>query len=287
MPRAIFTSTELDLAFQRKGYIIIRELLNKEEIQQLLLTYENFKQEASGHFHTTHFSTNKHYKKVAHEIISKTVFSKASTHLNEYRPLFGNFMIKNPDPNVSLDIHSDWTYVDEDRFQSLAIWIPLVDTNENNGTFGLVEQSHKVTNKIRGPLIIESSRNKNEYWAKKYGTLLNMKAGDAVLYHHGLLHFSPPNKTNHTRPAINLTVVPKEADCIHYCIPEGASEIEMYAVNGTNFYLNYTHFQRPETNSKINTLPTSIIQQIDDQLKCFKIKRWIRNIHLAVGKIYV
>jgi hypothetical protein len=187
-------------------------------------------------------------------------------------------MIKNPDPNVSLDIHSDWTYVDEDRFQSLAIWMPLVDTNENNGTFGLVEQSHKVTNKIRGPLIIESSRNKNEYWAKKYGALLNMKAGDAVLYHHGLLHFSPPNKTNHTRPAINLTVVPKEADCIHYCIPEGASEIEMYAVEGTDFYLNYTHFQRPESTTLVKTKPTIQVKFIDSKMKNFRLKRLLRNL---------
>jgi ectoine hydroxylase-related dioxygenase (phytanoyl-CoA dioxygenase family) len=275
MPRAIFASTELNFDFQRKGYIVIRELLNKEEIQQLLLTYENFKQEALSPFHTTHFSTNKHYKKVSHEVISKTVFSKASKYLNEYRPLFGNFMIKNPDPNVSLDIHSDWTYVDEDRFQSLAIWIPLVDTNENNGTFGLVEQSHKVTNKIRGPLIIESSRNKNEYWAKKYGTLLNMKAGDAVLYHHGLLHFSPPNKTNQTRPAINLTVVPKEAYCIHYCIPEGASEIEMYAVEGTDFYLNYTHFQRPDHRLPAKFYPKSIIHPIDKKMNWFGIKKYL------------
>ena len=115
---------------------------------------------------------------------------------------------------------------------------------------------------------------KNEYWAKKYGTLLNMKAGDAVLYHHGLLHFSPPNKTNQTRPAINLTVVPKEADCIHYCLPEDASEIEMYRVESPEFYLHYSHFQRPEANTLIRKLPIEIVKYIDPKMKNYKIKKW-------------
>jgi ectoine hydroxylase-related dioxygenase (phytanoyl-CoA dioxygenase family) len=141
-----------------------------------------------------------------------------------------------------------------------------------------VEGSHKITNKIRGPLIQESTRNFNELWASKYGKLLPMKAGDAVFYHHGLLHFSPPNKTNQVRPALNLTVVPEQANCIHFCKPEGSEEIELYRVDGFMFYINYNHFQRPETKSLINKYPTDIVKYIDPHMKKYFIKKWCRDL---------
>jgi ectoine hydroxylase-related dioxygenase (phytanoyl-CoA dioxygenase family) len=72
-----------------------------------------------------------------------------------------------------------------------------------------------------------------------------MKAGDAIFYHHGLLHFSPPNRTSWIRPAINLTLVPKEAECIHYCMPEGAKQIEMYSVEKPGFLLILQPFSAP------------------------------------------
>ncbi len=274
----IFKNHNYQKSFLKNGFVIIPNLLDADDIKTLLSTFEKYTDEYATSFHTSHFSKNVAYKIEAHQTISQIVFNNAEDFLENYKPLFGNFMIKTPDPNTSLDIHTDWTYVNEELYTSLAIWAPLVDTFPENGCLGIVEGSHKITNKIRGPLIRESSRDKNDLWANKYGRLLPMKAGDAIFYHHGLLHFSPPNRTNWIRPAINLTLVPKEAECIHYCIPEGAKQIEMYSVENPDFYLYYNHFQRPESNSLIKSLPVETVEYIDPQMKDYNIKKWWRKI---------
>lgn len=274
----VFKNSIQQQKFLSNGYVIIPGLLDIENIKSLLNVFEKHIDEYTTSFHTSHFSKNIQYKREAHNAISDMVYRKAEPFLEKYKPLFGNFMIKTSDPNTALDIHTDWTYVDENLYTSVAIWSPLVDTIPENGCLGIVEGSHKITNKIRGPLIKESSRDFNDFWSNKYGKLLPMKAGDAIFYHHGLLHFSLPNKTNKTRPAINLTVVPKNADYIHYCMPEGSNEIEMYNVENSQFYLYYNHFQRPESNSLIKSLPVETVKYIDPQMKNYNIKKWWRKI---------
>jgi hypothetical protein len=173
--------------------------------------------------------------------------------------------------------------VDELEFCSAAIWIPLIDVNEENGCFGLVEGSHRVTNIIRGPGIKQSSSlERDKVWEKRHGKLIPMKAGDAIIYNHALLHYSPPNKTKAARPALNLSMVPLTADWIHYCKPEGAAQIEMYEVAEPNFYMAYNNFQRPETGILIRTLSPDIIKYIDAKMDWFwlniifnRMKKWI------------
>lgn len=188
----VFLNHKLQKLFLKDGYVLLSNLLDSNDIASLMDVYREYQQEIAAPFHTTHFSKNITYKRAAHNAISKVVFKKIAPFLSNYQPLFGNFMVKNPDPNIALDIHTDWTYVDESTDTSLSIWVPLTDTNLQNGCLGVVKGSHQISNAIRGPLIRESSRNHNDLWASRFGSLLPMQAGDAILYHHGLLHFSPP-----------------------------------------------------------------------------------------------
>ena len=274
---AVFRDKKMQKVFKRKGFVTLPGLLNAEDVQNLYAVFKKYSSEYDAPFHTTHFSTNVNYKQEAHAAISEVVFSRVEKWMNNYKPLFGNFMVKLPNPKVSLDIHTDWTYVDESRYSSVAIWVPLVDVTIENGCFGVVEGSHKVTNTIRGPLIRESSRNFNALWANKYGELLTMKAGDAILYHHGLLHFSPPNTTEVVRPAINLTIVPVSAPCLHYCMPDGTTQIQQYSVEDTSFYMHYNHFQTPQTNTLVRQLPVSNVQYIDAKMKHYQYRKWLNR----------
>jgi len=274
MSRRVFIDEKKEKRFRRDGFILLPGLLDVQDIHDINKVCREHEQEFSSSFHTTHFSRNTTYKTAAHEIISKVAGRKIIPHLLDYQPLFGNFMVKNPDPKTALDIHSDWTYVDESRYTSVALWSPLIDTTEVNGCLGVVKGSHQVTNTIRGPLIRESSRDFNQFWADRYGTLLPMKAGDVIIYHHGLLHFSPPNQTGQTRPAINLTLAPKEAEIIHYCMPPESATIEKYHVPDSTFFIRYNHFERPETNSLLEHIPSSAVVYIDEQMKNYRWKWW-------------
>jgi len=279
---AVFLDRLLQKDFQQKGYSLIPSLLDLAAIDRLLTLFKKFEDEYSGPFHTSHFSTNTEYKKQVHDLISDMVFPLVEPYLNDFVPLFGNFMIKYPDPGVAMDLHADWTYVDELQYRSLAVWIPLVDVDIENGCFGIIPGSQRVVNTIRGPLIRQSSRNHEPEWEKRYGKLIPMKAGDAILYDHALLHYSPPNKSDKVRPALNLSLAPASAQWLHYCQPEGTNEIDLYKVNNPDFYINYTHFQRPETGEIFAKKAPSEIEYIDDRMNKFwktnlvnKIKTWL------------
>jgi hypothetical protein len=164
-------------------------------------------------------------------------------------------------------MHADCTYVNEEISTSVSIWIPLIDTTINNGCLGVIEGSHLITNKIRGPGIQQNSFTQDRNWIKKYGTLLPVKAGDAIIYHHGLLHYSLANSSAESRPALNLSVAPIDSSIVHYCVPEGAEEIEKYKVDDNDFFLDYDNFQRPRHGKLLEKFPRSHVKFIDDKMQ--------------------
>jgi ectoine hydroxylase-related dioxygenase (phytanoyl-CoA dioxygenase family) len=274
-----FLDSTLQKDFERKGYVLFPSLLDAKKVETLLSLFQKYQNEFSGPFHTSHFSTDISYKKQVHDTIAAEVFPIIAPNLNGFVPLFGNFMIKNPDKHVAMDLHADWTYVDEGKFRSAAIWVPLIDTNEENGCLGVIEGSHQVTNGIRGPLIRQSSRQHEGEWEKRYGKLLPMRAGDAIVYDHALLHYSPANKTIQPRPAINLSMAPSAAaPWIHYCQPEGTDEIDVYSVSDIDFYIRYTHFQRPEIGHSVRKQSPSEVKYIDDRMNQFWKKRLLNKV---------
>jgi hypothetical protein len=273
----VFHNTTLQKEFELKGYVVIERLLTIAALNELKTLFEKYQSKFEGPFHTSHFSSDVVYKKEVHEAIAAIVFACAGKYLEGYAPVFGNFMIKNPDPAAAMDLHADWAYVDETKYSSAAIWIPLIDVNEENGCLGVIEGSHTITNLIRGPRIRQSTGDHHIAWQKRLGTLLPIKAGDAIIYNHRLLHYSHPNKTSVIRPAINLSIVPVQAECIHYCMPEGTEDIHLYSVPDSNFYIQYTHFQTPASDTLIKTLPKATVKYIDPVMEKFRQERSVKS----------
>ena len=264
----VFHNEALQQAFQENGYVVV-DLLDADDIAHLNTLFSSHAEQYGQPFHTSHFSADKAYKQQVHETVASIVGPKVTQLVDGFRPVFGNFMIKQPDPNAFMPLHADWTYVDESQCRSIAVWVPLVDTTQENGCLGVIPKSHKVMNAIRGPRIQQTSYQHDKQWVKDYGVLLPMKAGQAVIYDHALMHYSPPNKSQTPRPALNLSMTPANAEMRHYCIPEGADVIEVYKVDDPAFFINYDNFKRPETNSLVNTLPADTVKWMDDKMENF------------------
>ena len=234
-----FRDAKLQKVFEQEGYIVLPSLLSDEDILCLTNLFASFQIQYLDAFHTTHFSTDVNHKKIVHDAIAKIVSATTVPYLNNFIPLFGNFMVKNSDTKNCMPMHADWTYVDEKNFCSVSVWVPLIDVDEKNGCFGVVAGSHKITNIIRGPQIKQtSSLERDKVWEKRYGKLIPMKAGDAIIYNHALLHYSLANTSNIARPAINLSMAPA-VPWLHYCRPE--TDIEVYRVADTSFYTHYNN----------------------------------------------
>lgn len=275
MMKPVFANHKTQKIFSERGWIST-PLLEQPQIARLWSLFDKYVSQYRTPFHTTHFSSDKQYKRQVNDAIIDNVFPKVEPLLLDCRPIFGNFMIKKAENNYFMPLHADWAYVDEENFRSIAVWIPLIDTDEINGSLGVIEGSHNIVNRIRGPRIRQSSYERDMSWVERFGKLLPMKAGSAIIYDHALLHYSPPNRSAYPRPAINLSIVPSEAEIIHYCIPEGADEIEVYRVQESDFYINYDNYQRPETNSLIKTLRADSVTWIDERMENFGRKKLSR-----------
>lgn len=263
----------VDQSFQEsletKGFFVV-DFLGFDEVNVLRSFFEQNPPELSDTFHTTHFSNNYDYKRKVNDFIIQTIqpaFKKLFT--TAYRPIFANYMIKVSNVDNFMPLHADWTYVDESMLNSYSIWIPLVDTSEENGCFGLIPYSQHLSNGIRGPRILQWNYPTNDLLINAMGKLLPIKAGQAIVYNHRVLHYSPANKTATIRPAVNIAVVPTKQTIIHYAIPEGVDEILQFEVDDDNFFIEYDHFQMPSKGTAYCSLPRSASPTFDDNAAFF------------------
>lgn len=273
----VFRDEKLNYHLNKYGYACI-DLLNQEQVDSLLTFYNKNPINANSGFHTTHFSTDKDLKKSIHNYITTLVWPELNKFLVDFKSVFSNFMIKEPREDSVMPLHADWTYVDETASCSIAAWIPLCDTNQENGTFGVIPFSQHLSGNIRGPRILQWEYPFNEEIIGKAGKLINMKSGQAIVYNHKLLHFSPPNNGEKTRHAINISMVPLHTELIHYTIPEGFDKIQIYKPEDEAFYLDYDNFQVPNSGTKIDEINRNKAPLLNDQLKLFLKKYYNSSI---------
>jgi hypothetical protein len=265
-----FLSQELDDKLSKEGYVVL-PLLSQEEIEAIREFYLKTKPSVSTKgFHSTHFSKDRDYKKTVHDFLKEVFQPYIQLNLPDYRIAFCNFMVKEPGTDSSgMPLHTDWTYVDENKHRSLALWCALSDTSELNGALGVIPKSHLLPHNIRGPKIKTPFHDFNEDLIKHAGKLLEISAGTAVIYDHRLMHFSPPNLSKDTRIALNLILLPKEVSVKHYCILDDPNQIVCYDVDSDDFYLNYDAFEKPNTDSVPTLIPYHYISFTEQDLSEF------------------
>lgn len=271
--RPIFIDPKLEQEITEKGYVVL-DLFRLDEMNRLYSLFEQFSHEIKEDFHSTHFSDKRAYKRKINSEINNLLEKKTATLLSAYQPIFSNFMVKKPSASNEMPLHADWTYVDENAFRSIACWIPLIETNEMNGTLGVIPFSHLFSTNWRGPKIPSPFHLNNTYIIESYGQLIPFKLGQCVFYDHRLLHYSPANKSDQIRPAINVVFTPKEASVFHYIQNDKPTEITQYEVTDFAFFTEYEHFEQPDFGKK-----TSILQQNSSTFEKKEIDRLLKNPH--------
>ena len=240
----VFKNKKLQQSFLKNGYIIVK-LIDVSSCEQLLDYYHQNPNTDKGKFHSTHFSKDRAYKKAVHKNIIATYKAALEYHLENFQAIFANFMVKEAHEHSIMPLHADWTYVDEEDALSLGVWSPLMDTNAKNGMLGVVPKSHLLRKNPRGPQIPTPFHDYNEYIIEKYGKLLPVKAGEAVIYDHRTLHFSPPNLSNNVRVAVNIVMTPRNKKLVHYASFGDLEKVAVFHPENEHFYLEYDHFEKP------------------------------------------
>lgn len=244
--RNVLQDPELMAEFARNGYVIIRGLLNADEVAQLRKKYDEMEGDLNKGFHATMHSRLPEYRRQVSEVIGEVFTPKANKLLDNYKHLVSNYTIKEPGEDSFFDFHLDWTMVDERKYTSITIWCALEDIDWQKGPFCLLKGSNNMGYTIRSsPGLSLYVEDPEGCAAQQFEHVeFDSKAGDAIIYDHRLFHGSPPNLGNEKRMAINQAMIPAEINSYHYHQIDDET-IEVFEVDD-DFYSRYIIGTRPE-----------------------------------------
>lgn len=243
MQHAVLNDKKLNDLFNRDGYVIVT-LLSSEEIKKMLSFY-NQNQPVYRNAFTSFATDNYDYRKQVDTEI-KSVLSPAFAELFiRHQPFWGNIFTKTPG-SFAIPLHADFQYVEEPENISVNVWSPLVDITLDNGPLGVIRGSHRVVHSMRGTNVTNHYRQHAQEMQDKFGDLLLLKAGEAIIYDHRLLHFSGANNSATNRIAITLVGTPIGKQIIHYyAADENSTTIYKYHINSVDDFLKTKFLQKP------------------------------------------
>jgi ectoine hydroxylase-related dioxygenase (phytanoyl-CoA dioxygenase family) len=255
-----FTDSELQRLFDRNGYVIT-DLVEQCQIDDLKLSYERFRLQHEAMplpFVTTSHSNDKNLIQSVDKAILEIVAPSVRKILPSSEILFSNFLLKKTGVNTSSSAHQDMTFVDEQRFTSFSIWVPLTDVDESNGCMRVVEGSHRFTPFIRP--------NSLDGWRYRYVLPLiekdlkscPMKSGQAIIFAHSLIHGSFSNRTNSNRVAAVIACYPPGAELLQYQTTSLIGELEKYKMT-KEAYMAYVKGASPEQGTRVGTVTVSSV----------------------------
>ena len=246
MVRSIFfRNKEYQKQYEELGYVIVENFIDLQAIKELQDFFDAHDPLVNDTFYPTIFSADVANNKKIDACVRRILEPCLEPVLENYRCIMGLFFVKPTGQKTSFHIHADWSLVDERKYSSLHLWLPLVNTTAENGNLFVYEGSHKNGLYLRGSPKLErkfswSDTVKRFFIPKKN---VYMKAGSVLLFNHRLWHGSWPNKSGIKRVAAGISILPLNVPMIHYHEHE-SGEIEIFKVKD-DFYIDYNLVERP------------------------------------------
>lgn len=262
--RRTFVDEAIEVQFQKNGFVEV-PFLTSEEVEMLKNYYFESLNESGGRlgpedekhlsesaitYDFTFIDKNSDYKRSVFDMITSAFMQRVDGYLSEYKPIIANFIRKLEDGG-EVPLHQNWAFADEHKCATVSIWCPLVDSNQANGTLEVVPGSHKRFGEVRGPMIkSELVAIQNEI-IEKFMKPIEMKAGNAVILDDSIVHYSSPNQTDGLRLAIQLILIPKEENSIHYHmdLSKDRTLVEVLEVD-KEFYMTFNPWRKPSEDVK-------------------------------------
>ena len=240
--KPILINKILEKELAKNGYVVIPFLTKEETTELKNFYYEHHSPTLEGMYATAHVPDIDLRMKMTNNI--KEEFSRAIEEtFCHATALGGSFIAKGKGNNGTLKPHQDWNIVNEEKYRSFNIWVPLVDLTDDNGVICVMPKSHlwqKTFRSANTPSVFQNVE--NELWTEM--ERLYMKAGEALIYDHRLLHASGNNNTDEIRLATVFGIIPDEAEMVYYH-QKDEDTIEIYKSNPA-FFLYGNIFEGPK-----------------------------------------
>ena len=238
MTRNIFKDNQLQAHFEQKGYVKV-PLLEQNEVELLREHYFNqhFDNKIEAGFHISLDNQNEDLVKEVGTKIKPVLAPKTANLLDDCQFFTASYVIKEPGLQNIVPPHQDWTFVDENEFCSATVWTALVDVSEQNGALGVIPGSHKIFNHKRSSPSPQSKSPLADhiFTLFPFVEVIDMKAGESLIFDNRLIHASPPNLSDQARIAVGIGITQREAKLKHFYQNPTTGKLEEYDVN-QSFY---------------------------------------------------
>ena len=230
------------------GYAVI-PFLDDDAIADLEAVYWRLGPAPGDPRMTIHFdfqSDSPPYKERVADAVRPLLEPRIDRALDRYHLFSPNFIMKWPGARSGFAPHQDTSLVDESQHRSVTIWCPLTDTlggdHGDNGVLRFVPGSHDFVEWIRAhdPGAFAFPGTEQDI-IDRYGVEVPLRAGEAIVFDHRVVHFSMPNAHPEPRLVIAMGLRPEEADLLHYRRDGDDDEFDVYEIDD-DYYINMNPF---------------------------------------------
>ncbi len=254
--KALFISPEQQRKFEDDGFVKV-QLLNPAEVAELLGMYKTV---AAEHekinipYITTSLTYNAELIANVDTALQKIIGPAIARYLINYKLLFGNFLIKMPVDQSETEPHQDITFVDEEQYASVNIWVALQDTDTTNGCMYFLKGSHKFIPTLRPGCIYNWEYENVKAEIIEKAEIFPAKAGEAFIFNHAVVHGSYPNTSGQPRVAGVIAAYHDDAPLIHYYMPDPKKNVLQKYNMTKEAFLTFAEDQPPAKGVFVNEI---------------------------------
>ncbi len=245
MKEALFKDSTVNERFERDGFVVI-DFTTTDIVKEIAKSFYALHPTIPDGFFCEVSQTDDNMKNELFLLMDKLLAEQMEATFANFKKLGSTFLCKAPGESGKVGVHQDWMVVDENRYSSATIWIPCQDVDEHNGALMVLPGSHLFFDKYRNNHIPVSYRGSESLILENMITV-PMKAGQAFVLNHAVIHASTLNNTDEERLVIAYGITSTDAPLSFYFQEKDAPTniVEQFEMPDDFFLRYYNIGERP------------------------------------------
>jgi hypothetical protein len=190
--------------------------LSADEVEEILSAYWELVPSSDEGLSIDYMRPDRSLVRALSGVLEPVLARHLDETLVDHKIVLATFVVKHPGESSAMFLHDDRSYVDERKFRTATMWIPLTDVGPtlSNGGLQVVPQSHLLPTGWAGSNTPDVIRPFEDTLRRDLEPV-EASAGTAVLYDTRVLHASDANLSDSPRVAVACAVAPSEAQLLH------------------------------------------------------------------------
>jgi ectoine hydroxylase-related dioxygenase (phytanoyl-CoA dioxygenase family) len=276
MMDTIMTSGKVEETFAGLGFCKL-DFTGEDKIEALKKLYtEQLTNEKVSGMMVSHNRGDYHRNLAVSEAIHNLLADELELHFPNHRFFVAHFIVKEAGNSDSFQLHQDWNIVDESKYNSYQLWLPLQLSYPENGGMFFVPRSQHFNQALRsGSFGIPRVKLESEIYP--YLSYARLYPGQAAIFSPSLLHGSFSNATPENRISVLINLVEKEAITNYYHFNKNNGTTEIYPIDAAQLLAHLPALEQglnPLANYGHTTLPAPV--QNNAAISLTRIIDWIK-----------